>query len=497
MNSDNQSSRPRGSALGWWVLGGSALGVVALGLLASSILERREEAVVGRLTIKQPVGEWESDNSKWGVNFPREYNTWLATEKMDGETKYGGNVERDHLANNPKLVVMWAGYAFAKGYMAPRGHMHAVDDVKNTPRRNDKTPATCWTCKSPDVPRVMARDGVKEYYAEKFDHYVQDVTNPIGCADCHDEKTMALQISRPALKEALTRQGKDIAKLTHQEMRSLVCAQCHVEYYFKGKKEQYLTFPWDKGMTAENMEEYYAESGHVDWTHAISGAKMIKMQHPDYEVFSQGVHAARGVSCADCHMPYKQEGGVKFSDHQIQSPLLNIENSCQVCHKWSEKDIKDRVYSMQAKHHEVMDAAEVAITNLHLSIGEAAQKGATEEQLAKPRELVSKAQMYWDYISANNGFGFHAPQESVRVLSKALNIASEGRLVLAGVRTKLGLSAVASTPDIGTKEKAQAYIKPYVDAQNAKKKAEEAKAAAEEAQKKQVKNAPKMKTISR
>jgi len=473
MSNQPEIRKSKGAATGWFILAGSALGVIALGILASTILERREEATLGRLSLKQPIAEWESDSSKWSVSFPSEYDTWKQTSKMDGKTEFGGNVERDHLAMNPRLVVLWAGYSFAKGYNAPRGHMYAVDDVKNTKRNNDKLPATCWTCKSPDVPRVMARDGVSKYYAEKFNHYKEDITNPIGCADCHDEKTMALQISRPALKEALERQGKDIAKITHQEMRSLVCAQCHVEYYFKGKKEQYLTFPWDNGLTAENFEKYYRESTHVDWVHAISGAKMLKMQHPDYEVFMQGIHAARGVSCADCHMPYKQEGGIKFSDHQIQSPLLNVENSCQVCHKWSEADIKKRVYGMQHKHKEMADQTEDALVSLHLSIGEAASKGATQAELQKPRELVSIAQMYWDYVSANNGMGFHAPQETARVLSKALKIASDGRLALAGVRAKYGLSPAAADVNLATKETAQALIKPYVDTQNAKKAAEE------------------------
>nr|MCU0317487.1 ammonia-forming cytochrome c nitrite reductase subunit c552 [Fimbriimonadaceae bacterium] len=180
------------------------------------------------------------------------------------------------------------------------------------------------------------------------------------------------------------------------------------------------------------------------------------------------------------HMPYKQEGGVKFTDHQIQSPLLNIENSCQVCHKWSEKDIKDRVYSMQTKHLEMMTSAEEALVALHIGIGEVAAKGASVEELAEARRLVSLSQMYWDYVSANNGMGVHAPQESARVLTKSLKLASDGLLNLASVRTKYGLAVMASPVDIATKEKAQAYIKPFVDAQAAKKAAEE-KAAAEKA----------------
>lgn len=453
---------------GWFVLIGTGLGVFALGLLASSITERRSEQAFSRVQFMKPIKEWESDNAVWGTSFPREYNSWEATKQNATLTKYGGSGFRDYLKERPSLVVMWAGYPFAKDYNAPRGHYYAAGDVQATKRRNDKTPATCWTCKSPDVPRLMAKEGPAKFYKQKFDHYAGEVKNTIGCADCHNNETMQLQISRPALKEAFERMGKDITKATHQEMRSLVCAQCHVEYYFKGKEEKYLTFPWDDGMKAEDFEKYYSTAGHVDWTHAISGAKMIKMQHPDYEVFQQGVHAYRGVSCADCHMPYKSEGGIKFTDHQVRSPLENIANSCQVCHRWSEDEIRGRVEGMQTNHLQMLAAVEEAITKLHLEIGDAMKIGATDAELENVRAIVSKAQMYWDYVAANNGMGFHAPQECARILNKALKFAAEGRLEVQLLRAKKGVLDPVKMPDISTKELAQSYIKPFVDAQNAK-----------------------------
>lgn len=458
--------QPRRS-LGWVVLGVTAVGTFALGLLASSVMERRSEAVQSRVQFRHEIGEFEPDNAKWGASFPREFNSWESTKQMNERTKYGGSDHRDHLEENPGLVILFAGYPFAKDYNAPRGHYYAVEDVKKTGRINETTPGTCWTCKSPDVPRLMNEKGVDKFYAAKFSDFHNEVKNPIGCADCHDNKTMALRISRPALKEAFERQGKDIAKATHQEMRSLVCAQCHVEYYFKGKKEKYLTFPWDKGMNAESIEAYYEGTDHVDWTHAISGAKMIKMQHPDYEVYKTGIHAYRNVSCADCHMPYKSEGGIKYTDHQIRSPLENIANSCQVCHRWSEDEIRSRVTSIQDKHKEIMKNAERAIAALHLEIADAAKRGATDAELEPVRKAVSRSQMYWDYVSANNGMGFHSPHETSRVLNKSLEIAAEGRLAVNRIRAKKGALDALALPDVDTKEKAQAYIKPFVDAQKA------------------------------
>jgi len=316
--------------LGWVLFLVSVVVVFLLGLFASSIIERRGES----FTLQQvkPIADWEPRNEVWGENYPREYETFRQTLDTTYASKYAGSVMRDYLSDSPELVIMWAGYAFSKEYNSPRGHAYAVKDIRHILRtggnKNSPQPATCWTCKSPDVPRMMEKMGVAEFYKSKWKDLGHEIVNPIGCQDCHDPKTMDLRITRPALIEAFQRQGKDIKSFTHNEMRSLVCAQCHVEYYFKCKEEKYLTFPWDKGFSADAMDKYYDELEFADWTHQLSRTPMLKAQHPDYELFMTGVHADRGVSCTDCHMPYKTEGGVKFTDHHIQSPLNNVENSC-------------------------------------------------------------------------------------------------------------------------------------------------------------------------
>lgn len=454
---------------GWLIFYGIGVAIVGVGVLANSA----SKAYAGLFQGKQAIADMEPNNSKWGAKFTRQYASWLATQRMEGVTKFGGSETRDYLAENPQLVVVWAGNPFANMYKTPRGHFYAIEDVTATKRRNDKTPGTCWTCKSPDVPRLMAKDGVGNFYKAKFDDYIKEAVNPIGCADCHDNKTMALKITRPALVEAFERSGKDIRKASKDEMRSLVCAQCHVEYYFKGKTEKYLTFPWDDGTSAEGIEKYYEKSGFSDFTHAISGAKMIKIQHPDYEVFSESIHAYSGVSCADCHMPKAAEGKIEFTDHRVRSPLLNIKNTCANCHEWSEEETKNRVFSIQSKNFEMQQRALDAVVTLHLEIADAMKLGATDAELDAPRKLVSKAQMYWDMVAANNGMGFHAPQECARVLDKSLHFASDGRIAVTRIRAKYGSLDPIVLPDISTKEKAQAYIKPFVEAQAAAIKAKE------------------------
>lgn len=305
--------------------------VFFLGLLASSIINRKNEAKY-KYVPQVDIGENEPRNEVWGKNYPQEYQSYLQTSDTTFSSYQGGGAMRDVLGEDPRLVSLWAGYGFSKDYSQGRGHYYAIEDIHNTLRTgapkgegDGPMPSTCWTCKSPDVPRLMNEIGVTEFYSGKWADKGHEVVNPIGCADCHDSKTMKLQITRPALVEAFESMGKDITKATHQEMRSLVCAQCHVEYYFNknlpGKEGvPYLVFPWKNGFSAENMEQYYDDIDFQDWTHDISKAPMLKAQHPGYEVFMTGVHADRGVSCADCHMPYKSEGGQKYTDHHIQSP---------------------------------------------------------------------------------------------------------------------------------------------------------------------------------
>lgn len=420
------------------------LATFVLGLLAASVFERRQEAAMP-ITMPAGVNQYTGDNARWGAAFPREYESWQATAESDFRSKYGGSAVIDHLALDPKLKKLFAGYSFAIEYNDDRGHMHALEDVRKTarmdPARGGKPqPGTCMTCKSPDVPGLMKEMGVAEFYRADFSEISKKVSHPIGCADCHDAKTMQLRISRPALREAFTSMGKDIDKATHQEMRSLVCAQCHVEYYFEktaptDKRETYLTFPWKKGTNIDDIDEYYTKDvKHVDWVHPVSGTPMIKMQHPDYELYSTSTHAARGVACADCHMPYRNEGGVKFSSHHIRSPLQDVNASCGVCHHIDEKELVTRVEQIQDTTKELLDRAEVALVAAHNEVGAAKKTGASDEQLKAARALLRSAQLRWDFIAASNSMGFHSPQESARVLASSIDLAQQARITVAKYR---------------------------------------------------------------
>lgn len=449
---------------GWTLFVGAMVVIFALGMLSSSILHRRAEIASVFNNKKIQITGIESRNEIFAENYPREYQTWLKTADTTFTSEFNGSHAVDVLGERPDMVILWAGYSFSKDYLSPRGHFYSIQDVTHTLRtgapmtdKDGPQPATCWTCKSPDIPRMMNVLGVDSFYAKKWGAMGAEIVNPIGCADCHEPENMNLQISRPALIEAFKNQGKDITKATHQEMRSLVCAQCHVEYYFKGTGS-YLTFPWHNGFTAENAEQYYDEVGHVDYVHILSKAPILKAQHPDYEMSQMGIHGQRGVACADCHMPYISEGGVKFSDHHITSPLAKMERTCAVCHRESEETLRQNVYERQRKVNEARTRLETELAKAHIEAKFAWENGATEVQMKDVLQLIRQAQWRWDFVVASHGAAFHAPQESQRLLGHGLDRALQARLGIAKVLARLGFTGDVPIPDVSTKEKAQKYI---------------------------------------
>lgn len=451
---------------GWGLFLGAMALVFVLGLLVSSMLERRAEVVSvfnNRRTMF--TDSIISQNERFKADYPREYETWAMTADTSFRSMYNGSQETDELADRPEMVILWAGYAFSKNYNTPRGHKHALEDMRKILRTGnpgidgdaDVQPGTCWTCKGPDVPRMMRELGIDTFYHKRWSELGNEIVNTIGCSDCHDARTMDLRPARPALYEAWERRGMDINKASHQEMRSLVCAQCHTEYYFV-KGTDYLMFPQDKGLTVEDAEMYYDSIGFYDYIHPISKTPILKAQHPGYEISKQGIHAQRGVSCADCHMPYLQEGGVKFTDHQITSPLAKIDRTCQVCHRQSEEVLRQNVYDRQKMTRDKRTELEKQLAAAHIEAKFAWDKGATEAEMQPVLQLIRSSQWRWDYGFASHGASFHAPQEVMRIFSDGLIQAQEARRLIAKVLAKHGFTGDVPMPDISTKAKAQEYI---------------------------------------
>ena len=440
----------------------SVLIMVPLFLLVVSIKENKADQQA--INAVPEIKKFESKSAEWGKYYPRQYDSYMATRKSDKIT--------DVLKDEPALVVMWAGYGFAKDYNAPRGHFYILEDNINTLRTggpvDSKTgpmPTACWTCKSPDVPRLIDQHGENSFFTGKWARLGSEIVNPVGCADCHDNKTMKLTVTRDYLKRGLDAEGsKPFAEADHQDMRTLVCAQCHSEYYFKatkwtdpsGKEQtaKVVTFPWDNGLAAEDIEKYYDERGFVDWKHKLSKTPMLKAQHPGYETFITGIHGKNGLACADCHMPYVREGGVKYSNHKVGSPLEDIANTCLNCHGGTEQEFKDNIARKLERKTELSRLAMDVLAKAHLEAAKAWELGATEDEM-KPALLdIRHGQWRWDYSIAAHGSFFHAPEETLRVLGSAINKGQDARLKLRIILAKYD-AVDYEAPDFSTKEKAQ------------------------------------------
>jgi nitrite reductase (cytochrome c-552) len=281
----------------------------------------------------------------------------------------------------------------------------------------------------------------------------QNFKHALACIDCHEPATMGLRVTRPAFIEGIRayKAAQGVANYdpntmaTRQEMRGYVCGQCHVEYFFKGAEKR-LTFPWSKGMKADEIAGFYDDIGFRDWTHKLTGAAALKAQHPEFETWSQGIHARSGVACADCHMPYLRVGGTKVSDHWVRSPLLNLNRACQSCHRWPEEELKARVEAIQDKHRLLREQAFDALVALVNELQAAKEGGRPEADLETSRYLQRRAQFLFDFVEAENSTGFHAPQESARVLFESIDASRQGQIALRDAKYRPTLAVVAIPP---------------------------------------------------
>ncbi len=402
--------------------------ILATALIGTLLFMKNQAPETRGVAPIKEISPMDPDSANWGVNFPNQYSTLLKTETNNTRTAYGGSEQFSKLEDDPRMLTLFAGYSFSIEYNEDRGHMNSLADVRAIKRVNEKTSGTCYSCKSANNPSLWDKMGMREFDKTLFSELGKQLTQPIGCANCHEANTMRLIVTNPALEEALEAQGKDWRTFTRQEMRTIVCANCHVEYYFQGD-DKYLVFPWANGTKIEDISAYYAEMAFKDWEHPDSGAPMIKMQHPDYELFSaDSTHYKAGVACADCHMPYTRDGAAKFSTHNVQSPLLNAETACGACHT-DVAYVTGRVATIQKQVNDTLLATEDAIIEAIQAIEAAALvSGVDKELLTEARNLHREAQLRWDFISAENSMGFHNPEEALRILFNATNLARQAQL---------------------------------------------------------------------
>jgi nitrite reductase (cytochrome c-552) len=411
------------------------------------------------------IADGDVDPANWGKAYPTEYDLWKKTaEPGEYKSKYkrGFDSERimyDKLSEYPYMALLFNGWGFGTEYNEPRGHAYMVIDQIDIEQGRVKAGGVCLTCKTPYAPRLEKEMGV-DYYRMPY----KDVYNKIpeqfrklgvACIDCHNNKDMTLQISRgfvlnPALKDL----GVEPEKLTHQEMRSIICAQCHVTYDItkdKDMKSVGVFFPWQGsklgGITAENIiKKIRSDPSYLEWKQNVTGFKLAFIRHPEFEMFSNNsVHWNAGASCADCHMPYVKVGAFKVSNHRVTSPLKMKMEACVQCHSESAdwlraqvETIQDRTTSLTIRAGYATATAAKLFEKVHAE--QAAGKDIDKALYDKAKDYYEEAFYRLIFVGAENSVGFHNPTEALRVIGDSVAFAEKAEALLRQALAKAGVS---------------------------------------------------------
>jgi nitrite reductase (cytochrome c-552) len=435
-------------------------------------------------TVTIPDGE--IDPAVWGKAYPEEYELWKKTAEPvpSRRSRYkigmdGGSVSVDKLSMYPYMALLFNGWGFGVEYNEPRGHAYMVRDQLEIDASRIGAGGVCLSCKSPYAVGLQKEMGVN-YYKSPFKEVLAKIPEKnrdlgVACIDCHDNKDQSLKISRGfTLIEAFKSMGVDPAKLTRQELRSAVCAQCHVTYNIPKDKENKsvgLYFPWQNSkfgaITIEDIIKQIRKDETVrEWKQTVTGFKMAFIRHPEYEFWTNSsVHFKAGASCADCHMPYTIAGVHKVSDHRVMSPVQADMKACKQCHAESTDWLRERVFSIQDRTVSIMIRAGYQCATV-AKLFEVTHKAQAEGK-AIDQALYDKAKEFYEeafyrslFMGAENSIGFHNPPEGLRMLGDSVAFGTRAEAYLRQALTKAGIDVPV---------KIDLEIMKYVDQRGTKK----------------------------
>ena len=405
------------------------------------------------------------DPAEWGKAYPIHYDLWKKTEEptKPGESKYKrgfdtDGITYDKLSEFPYLALLFNGWGFGVEYNEPRGHAYMIRDQLEISPERIGAGGVCLTCKTPYATQLEKDLGPAYYYTPwkevhaKIPKEYQELG--VACIDCHDNRDMSLRISRATtLTKALEAMGVKPEKITRQEMRSLVCAQCHVTYDIikdQDKRSVGIYFPWQKStwgnISIENIiKQIRSDPSIGEWTQKVTGFKMAFIRHPEYELFSyNSVHWKAGAACSDCHMPYTRVGAYKVSDHRVTSPLKNDLKACMQCHAESKEwlkgqvtEIQDRTVSLMIRSGYATATAAKLLEKVHEA--QTAGKSIDKDLYGKAKEFYEEAFYRSNFIGAENSVGFHNPVEALRILGDSVAFATKAEAFLRQALTKAGV----------------------------------------------------------
>ncbi|MFZ5776369.1 MAG: ammonia-forming cytochrome c nitrite reductase subunit c552 [Thermodesulfobacteriota bacterium] len=410
------------------------------------------------------IAEGEMDPAAWGKAYPVHYDLWKKTAEPTeaGKSKYkkgfdADGITYDKLSEFPFMALLFNGWGFGIEYNEPRGHAYMLKDQVEIDPSRVKAGGVCLTCKTPYAPKLEKELG-PDYYGKGWDEIRQKIPQQhqelgVACIDCHDSKDMSLKISREfTLGKALDAMKVDRSKLTHQQMRTLVCAQCHVSYNIpkdENKKSVGIYFPWQGSswgdISVENIIKQIRNDKTVgEWTQTVTGYKMPFMRHAEFELFSRNsVHWMAGASCADCHMPYTKVGANKVSDHRVTSPLKNDMKACQQCHTETPEWLREQVIAIQDRAVSMLNRAGYATATVAKLIekthaAQNAGKQIDQKLYEQAKDYYMEAFFRTLYIGGENSMGFHNPTEAMRILGDGVAFASKAEGLLRQALTQAG-----------------------------------------------------------
>ena len=411
------------------------------------------------------IADGDIDPANWGKAFPIHYDLWKKTEEPTeaGKSKYkrGFDTDKiiyDKLSEFPFLSLLFNGWGFGIEYNEPRGHAYMVIDQIDIDAGRIKAGGVCLTCKSPYATKLEKEMGI-DYYKMPFKEVLAKIPEQfqklgVACIDCHNNKDMSLNISRGfTLNAALKDMGVDSSKLNRQEMRSAVCAQCHVTYNIIKDQEMKsvgIYFPWQGStmgkISIENIvKRVRSDPSVLEWKQNVTGYKMPFIRHPEYELFSyNSVHYKAGAACADCHMPYTKVGTYKVSNHRVTSPLKTDLRACVQCHSESPEWLRAEVESIQDRTVSLMirsgyATATVAKLLEKVHTTQAAGKAIDPPLYDKAKDYYMEAFLRLNFVGAENSVGFHNPAEALRVLGDSLAFAGKSEALLRQALAKAGV----------------------------------------------------------
>jgi len=413
------------------------------------------------------IADGDYDPANWGKAYPLEYDSWLKTkEPKPPKSKYKKGYDTDliiydKLSEFPYMALLFNGWGFGVEYNEPRGHYYMLIDQLDIDPSRLKAGGACLTCKTPFAPKLqkeMGLDYFKLPYMEVHSKIpVEFQKMGVTCIDCHDNKTLSPKLSRWTLTQALKDIGKIPEALSRQEMRSLVCAQCHVTYIVnkdKDMKSVGVFFPWqgskEGDISMENIIKVLkSDPSYLEWKQTVTGFKLGYIRHPEYEFYTRNsTHWQAGVACADCHMPYIRMGANKISNHDVMSPLKSDLQACQQCHAESAQWLKDRVIATQDRTVSLMNRSGygVAVAAKLFEMAHKAQaegKNIDKDLYEQAKDLYLEAFYRVNYIGAENSVGFHNPTEAGRIAGDAVAFAAKSEALLRQALTKAGVAVPA------------------------------------------------------